>query len=98
MFKRLAIAGIVLGAALVLACGSAEVQTVPAAAPEPTRPAAPAPDTSSSAPQPAAVQVGSGVGDRVAEFKIRLGDGIEVTSAGLVTNERPAFLFFFATT
>ena len=98
MFKRLAIAGVVLGAALVLACGSAEVQTVPAAAPEPTRPAAPAPDTSPSAPQPAAVQVGSDVGDRVAEFKISLGDGNEVTSAGLVTSERPAFLFFFATT
>ena len=75
---------IVLIAALATACGSEE-------------PAAPSPTV---APSTSAIdfKIGSNIGDRIPDFEIKLTDGSPITSAGLLQNGRPAFLFFFATT
>ena len=43
------------------------------------------------------VTTGINVGDRLPEFSIRLTDGNTVTSARLVTEGKPVFLYFFAT-
>jgi hypothetical protein len=42
-------------------------------------------------------KIGSKVGERVPDFEMSLADGTIVTSASLIENDRPAFLFFFAT-
>ena len=75
---------IVLGAMLASACGSEE-------------PAAPSPTV---APVSSAIdfKIGNNIGDRIPDFEIELTDGTPITSAGLLQNGRPAFLFFFATT
>ena len=71
-------------AILAAACGSEE-------------PAAPSPTV---APVQSAIdfKIGNNIGDRIPEFEIVLTDGSPITSAGLLQNGRPAFLFFFATT
>ena len=43
-------------------------------------------------------KIGNNIGDRIPDFEIVLTDGTPITSAGLLQNGRPAFLFFFATT
>ena len=43
-------------------------------------------------------KIGNNIGDRIPDFEIKLTDGSPITSAGLLQNGRPAFLFFFATT
>ena len=43
-------------------------------------------------------KIGNNIGDRIPDFEIVLTDGSPITSAGLLQNGRPAFLFFFATT
>ena len=69
---------------LAAACGSEE-------------PAAPSPTV---APVQSAIdfKIGNNIGDRIPDFEIVLTDGTPITSAGLLQNGRPAFLFFFATT
>ena len=69
---------------LTAACGSEE-------------PPAPSPAV---APVTSAVdfKIGNNIGDRIPNFEIVLTDGTPITSAGLLQNGRPAFLFFFATT
>ena len=41
--------------------------------------------------------VGTQVGDRIPEFKVIYEDGTEVTSASLIENGKPVFMFFAAT-
>ena len=84
MLKALILISTILGATLFAGCG-AEAPV----APEPTiAPAASSID----------FQVGHNIGDRIPGFKIELTDGTPITAAGLLENNRPAFLFFFATT
>ena len=75
---------VAFAAMLAAACGSDE-------------PSAPSPTV---APRPSAIdfKIGNNIGDRIPEFEIVLTDGSPITSAGLLQNGRPAFLFFFATT
>ncbi len=84
MPKRFVTICLVLGALLAAACGSEE-------------PAAPSPTV---VPRASAIdfKIGNNIGDRIPEFEIVLTDGTPITSAGLLQNGRPAFLFFFATT
>ena len=82
--KRVVTISLALGALLTVACNSEETP-----APSPT-----------VAPVASAIdfKVGNNIGDRIPEFEIVLTDGTPITSAGLLENGRPAFLFFFATT
>ena len=84
MLKKVLTICIALTALLAVACGSEE-------------PAAPSPTI---APVQSAIdfKIGNNIGDRIPEFEIVLTDGTPITSAGLLDNGRPAFLFFFATT
>ena len=84
MLKKVSVICIALAALAVAACGSEE-------------PAAPSPTV---APVQSAIdfKIGNNIGDRIPEFEIVLTDGTPITSAGLLQNGRPAFLFFFATT
>ena len=43
------------------------------------------------------LEVGNNAGDYVPEFDLRLVDGSTVNSAELVSTDKPAFYFFFAT-
>lgn len=55
---------------------------------------------SAQPPQPEApsnIKIGTGVGERVPEFSMRLADRSTVTSADLVTTGKPVFIYFFAT-
>ena len=45
----------------------------------------------------AGVDVGRDVGDQVPSFDMRLVNGITINSTELVSAEKPAFYFFFAT-
>ncbi len=84
LLKKVTVVCMVLVALVVAACGSEE-------------PAAPSPTV---APVSSAIdfKVGNNIGDRIPDFEIELTDGTPITSAGLLQNGRPAFLFFFATT
>ena len=92
--RRLIVAALsVFVTAAALACGGSG--TAVARSASPPAPAPPA-DVAVQAPAPSP-EVGSSVGDRTPEFEIRLADGTLVESASLLTESRPAFLFFFAT-
>ena len=84
MLKKVSAICIAVFAVLASACGSEE-------------PAAPSPTV---APVTSAIdfKIGNDIGDRIPDFEIKLTDGTPITSAGLLQNGRPAFLFFFATT
>ena len=84
MLKKVSAICMALVALLAAACGSEE-------------PAAPSPTV---VPRASAIdfKIGNNIGDRIPEFEIVLTDGSPITSAGLLQNGRPAFLFFFATT
>ena len=41
--------------------------------------------------------IGNQIGDQISEFSLELADGSTVTSAGLVAEGRPTYLFFWAT-
>ncbi len=43
------------------------------------------------------VKVGSSVGEHIPDFELRLSGGAGVSSAALLADRQPAFLFFFAT-
>ena len=98
MIKRIVAAAFTIGAIAAVSCGPSE-STVPDIAPAPTTAPAVAPAPTAAPPQAAVVDVktGTGIGDRAPEFEISLTDGTPVTSAGLIAEERPAFLFFFST-
>ena len=88
---------------------SAQEMVAPTVAPEPTpavaqveptaTPVPPEP-TATSAPvaQEPLPDLGNRVGNRIPDFTLELVDGATVTSASLVEQGRPTFLFFFATT
>ncbi len=66
---------------------------------ESSRPAAPPGSSLTSADFPAtSPEVGHQVGYQIPDFTLELVDGAAIASADLVAAERPAFLFFFATT
>ncbi len=44
------------------------------------------------------IEVGAEEGDRIPAFNLGLADGTTISSAQLVDDGRPTFLFFFATT
>ena len=84
MLKALILISTILGATLFAGCGAeAPVASEPTIAP---------------AVSSIDFQVGHNIGDRIPGFKIELTDGTPITAAGLLENNRPAFLFFFATT
>ena len=84
VLKALVLISTILTAALFAGCGAEQ-------------PLAPEPTIAASASS-IDFQVGHNIGDRIPGFKIELTDGTPVTAAGLLENNRPAFLFFFATT
>ncbi|MBM3948337.1 MAG: hypothetical protein FJ312_03690 [SAR202 cluster bacterium] len=60
--------------------------------------AAPSPTTAPTEPtQAPAAKVGNQVGDHIPDFSIRLADGSTKTSADLLAEGKPVFLFFMAT-
>ena len=71
----------------------------PTPAPAPTSTVAPTPTEASApvAPEPLP-EVGSKVGNRIPDVTLELFDGTTVSTAGLVAEGKPTFLFFFATT
>ena len=94
---------------LVAACGSEPVEPTAApaptdtAVPQPTAQQAPttapptaAPPTETPAPQAddSTPEVGIAVGNLAPDFKLRLADGSELTSAQLREEGRPVFLYF----
>ena len=79
-----------------------ESTAVPTTAHQTTQPPASPPESSAvpttAPPQPApVVKVGNSVGDHIPDFELRLGGGLTASSAALLAERRPAFLFFFAT-
>ncbi len=81
----------------IAACASDATpeQDVTAAPPADIPVAASAPQQA-QAPDPIA-KIGNSVGDHVPDFDLRLGGGLTASSAVLLAERRPAFLFFFAT-
>ena len=76
---------------LVLACAPTS---------EPQEMEAPLESAGSAAPvveQPL-VEIGNDIGNRIPDFTLELAEGATVTSASLVEQGQPAFLFFFSTT
>ena len=65
----------------------------------PAIPASTAPEAPRAAPDDAAipVKVGSSVGEHIPDFELRLSGGSGVSSAALLGDRQPTFLFFFAT-
>lgn len=83
---------------LALACGASGVAITPTTTPTPLGRTSAPPTPVAPIPTPtAAVRIGSGVGERVPDFQMRLADGSVVTSAHLLSEGQPVFLFFFAT-
>lgn len=81
----------------IAACGSDATaeQGVAAVSPGDVRVPAAAPQQG-EAPDPV-VKVGNSVGDHIPDFELRLEGGLTASSAALLAERRPAFLFFFAT-
>ena len=52
---------------------------------------------SASEPRSSNVKIGTRVGERIPEFRMRLTDRSMLTSEDLVSTGRPVFLYFFAT-
>jgi hypothetical protein len=65
----------------------------------PTEAAAPEvpPESADAESDPVALAIGSNVGERIPDFAITLVDGSTVTSAELLAQRQPTFLFFFET-
>ncbi len=90
-----------------VACSSGAA-TAPGLAPRPSGdgPATAAPATPEvpravaddvAAPVAVPVKVGGSVGEHIPEFELRLSDGSGLSSAALLGEQQPVFLFFFAT-
>ena len=84
----LALAGTVL--LLTVACSTSEA---PAESVSPVLPS----DLVNSDSIPVSYSIGNKVGERIPDFAITLVDGRTVTSADLIAQKQPAFLFFFET-
>ncbi len=69
----------------------------PATAASNTPEALPAAADDMAVPVAVPVKVGSSVGEHIPNFELRLSDGAGVSSAALLGDRQPAFLFFFAT-
>lgn len=77
------------------------VQPAPTAtsAPAPTQAAEPTPtDAPTPVPQEPLPEVGNKVGNRIPDITLELFGGDTVSTAGLVEQGKPTFLFFTATT
>ena len=83
-----------LTAAFVLGCGSASTEQNVDSSSAPRAPQAAAVE---SQPATETVEVGYQVGLRAPEFGMSLLDGSRVTSAGIVEEGTPVFLYFHAT-
>ena len=81
-------------AVLVLGCGSSSTEQDVDSSSAPSAPQAAAVE---SQPANETVEVGYQVGLRAPEFGMSLLDGSKVTSAGLVEEGKPVFLYFHAT-
>ena len=85
----------------VLACTSGAPSTpssAPAPTPEtPTSPAVAQTSRKIEGRSSSTAKVGRLVGDRVPSFTMRVVDGSRVTSTGLLREDKPVFLYFFAT-
>jgi hypothetical protein len=84
---------------LALACGASPAASAPTATSAPVGRTQSAPPTAvPPIPTPtASVRTGSSIGERVPDFQMQLADGSVVTSASLLSDGKPVFLFFFAT-
>ena len=81
----------------IAACGSdATAEQVASAAPARDIRVPTAATQQGEAPDPV-VKVGNSVGDHIPDFELRLEGGLTASSAALLAERRPAFLFFFAT-
>jgi len=104
-FKTIALAFSGVGLLLMLACGTREVpagQTVKSYGnvPEAKQTEAVAPSELAVVDAksiPVSTTIGSNVGERIPDFAITLIDGSIVTSADLLAERQPTFLFFFET-
>ena len=104
--RRWSALGFALTQAVILiavACSSGAAKAPrPAQRPSLDGPAAPASNTPEAPRALAAdvavpVKVGGSVGEHIPEFELRLSDGSGLSSAALVADRQPTFLFFFAT-
>ena len=99
--RRLSAAlGLAFAAVLTLVIAACALDATPAqgvtATPPTDNPVAASAPPQAQAPGPVA-KVGNSVGDHIPDFELRLADGLTVSSAALLAERRPAFLFFFAT-
>ncbi|MDA0734596.1 MAG: hypothetical protein O2909_09245 [Chloroflexi bacterium] len=98
----LALAGVML--LLALACGTSAAPAEPLARNEASPPVsvgtesvAPESELANAESIPVSYTIGNKVGERIPDFAITLLDGSTVTSAELLAQSQPTFLFFFAT-
>ena len=104
-FKKIALAFLGTGLLLMLACGTSAAPAEPSARsygnlPEAKQAAAVAPSevaTVGAKSIPVSTTIGNNVGERIPDFAITLIDGRTVTSADLLAERQPTFLFFFET-
>jgi hypothetical protein len=104
-FKKIALAFLGVGLLLMLACGTRAAPAEPSARsygnlPEAKQAAAVAPSevaTVGAKSIPVSTTIGNNVGERIPDFAITLIDGSTVTSADLLAERQPTFLFFFET-
>ena len=98
--RRSVALGLAFAAVLALVTAACSSDATPAqgvtAAPPADNPVAASAPPQEQAPGPVA-KVGNSVGDHIPDFELRLADGVTVSSAALLAERRPAFLFFFAT-
>ena len=104
-FKTIALAFSAVGLLLMLACGTKETPAGPTVksygnVPEAKQTEAVAPSELAVVDAksiPVSTTIGSNVGERIPDFAITLIDGSIVTSADLLAERQPTFLFFFET-
>jgi len=110
-YRRLALTVSGAGLLLILACGTSAAPTVPpprdaVILPGSTLsqgmapPVSPEAESVESVPVPATIgpaTIGNNLGQRIPDFAIQLVDGSSVTSADLLAQRQPTFLFFFET-
>lgn len=102
-YKKLILVLAGAGLLLTLACGTSAAPAEPLArdesiSPVLTQPESVAPaDSASPESIPVSYTIGNKVGERIPDFAITLVDGSTVTSAALLAEGQPTFLFFFET-
>ena len=101
-YKKLTLALSGVGLLLMLACGPSAAPGEPSARNEGILPvstqteAVPSESTNAES-MPVSYTIGNNVGERIPDFAITLVDGSTVTSAELLAQRQPTFLFFFET-